>query len=170
MIEIKKTGIESIPVISALAKKIWPVAYKYMISEEQIEYMLWMMYSDKSLEHQISALHHQFIIAYDTDKTEAVGFASYSKKENDTENTYRLHKLYICIECQGRGIGKSLLNYIIHETSLLGADQLELNVNKRNKAFDFYIKNGFHILRKEKLDIGHGYYMDDYVMVFQLAK
>ena len=31
-------------------------------------------------------------------------------------------------------------------------------------AINFYKKNGFQIIREEDVDIGNGYYMNDYVM------
>ena len=44
------------------------------------------------------------------------------------------------------------------------ATDLELNVNRHNKAINFYKKLGFIITMEEDIDIGNGYYMNDYVM------
>jgi ribosomal protein S18 acetylase RimI-like enzyme len=43
-----------------------------------------------------------------------------------------------------------------------------LNVNRNNKALGFYQKFGFVILREEDIDIGNGYFMNDYIMVCKL--
>ena len=52
----------------------------------------------------------------------------------------------------------------------LGANRLVLNVNKRNeKAIRAYRRNGFTIVESEKIDIGNGFVMDDYVMAKELA-
>jgi ribosomal protein S18 acetylase RimI-like enzyme len=39
-----------------------------------------------------------------------------------------------------------------------------LQVNRANKAKFFYDKLGFTIRKEEKFDIGHGFFMDDYIM------
>ena len=41
---------------------------------------------------------------------------------------------------------------------------LSLNVNCHNKAIQFYEKMGFRHVGSEKIDIGQGYVMDDFVM------
>lgn len=110
-------------------------------------------------------LHHKFIIVYDSDRP--VGFASYSLKAN-CENIFRLHKIYILHQLQGKGIGKFMLNKIIDDVKPEGAKFLELNVNRNNKALEFYKKFGFKIISQEDIDIDNGYFMNDYVMNLKL--
>lgn len=43
-----------------------------------------------------------------------------------------------------------------------------LNVNKKNPAAAVYRHMGFQLLREEKNDIGNGFYMDDYVFLYQI--
>jgi ribosomal protein S18 acetylase RimI-like enzyme len=43
-----------------------------------------------------------------------------------------------------------------------------LQVNKDNKAVEFYKKVGFHIEKEALFDIGHGFVMDDYIMAYWL--
>ncbi len=166
MTEIKKVGKDSLQRIAELAKSIWPSAYKEVISKEQIDYMLELMYSKKALNHQLENLQHQFIIAY-KDGT-PIGFAAYSPKIPEEKSLYRLHKLYISISLHGKGIGKKLIQYIIDDIKPNGATHLELNVNRNNKAIGFYSKLGFEITRSELLDIGNNFFMDDYIMTLSL--
>ena len=44
-----------------------------------------------------------------------------------------------------------------------------LNVNRRNKAKQFYEHLGFTIISEEDIDIGQGYFMNDYVMEKKLV-
>ncbi|RYD70869.1 MAG: N-acetyltransferase, partial [Sphingobacteriales bacterium] len=44
---------------------------------------------------------------------------------------------------------------------------LQLNVNKNNKAKDFYLKAGFTVKEPVKIDIGGGYFMDDFVLEYK---
>jgi diamine N-acetyltransferase len=155
MITIVKRGSESIPIIQGLSHLIWPETYRHILSAEQISYMLDMMYSDESLSEQITLKHHQFIIAYDDNKP--VAFSSYGLKP-ETENVYRLHKLYILPGLQGKGIGKLLIQFIIND----------IKVNKKNEAIWFYRKLGFKIMGEEKIEIGRRFFVEDYIMAMSL--
>lgn len=164
MIIVEKVSTEAIPVIRLLAKITWAVAYKEILSPEQLQYMLELIYSESALQKQIKEQQHQFILAKDTETNESVGFASYSIKNTIEPQTFRLHKLYVDPGQQGKGTGKILLDFIIADIKTADADTLELNVNRYNKALSFYQKTGFHIIREEDIDIGSGYFMNDYVM------
>ena len=161
MISVKKVGTESIPTIQELAQVTWAVAYASIITPEQMNYMLDLFYSTNSLQQQMQK-GHQFIIAWE--EGAAVGFASYSPKSEDEPFVYRLHKIYIDPKQQGKGIGKYLLDFIIGDIKPKAATDLELNVNRFNKALGFYQKLGFTIINEEDIDIGNGYFMNDYIM------
>ena len=49
-----------------------------------------------------------------------------------------------------------------------GYGKIFLNVNKKNPAAAVYRHMGFQLLREEKNDIGNGFYMDDYVFLYQI--
>ena len=70
----------------------------------------------------------------------------------------------MCIRDRGKGIGKQVIDYIKEKVVLSNNLALFLNVNKFNKAKDFYQKYGFQIIKEEVIDIGNNYIMDDYVM------
>ncbi len=161
--EIKKVGVECIPTIKQLAELIWPEAYGKIISAAQLRYMLDLIYSETALNNQIEK-GHQFILAIENN--EAIGFASFSQKNEIENTTFRLHKIYVLPNT--KGIGSFLLSYVCNESIKLGATLLELNVNKYNPAMQFYLKKGFTVLKDEVIDIGEGYVMDDYVMVLAL--
>lgn len=161
MIEIKKAGAENIQVIQDLAKITWAISYASIISPEQMEFMLDLFYSTTSLKKQMQN-GHCFIIAWS--ENFPWGFASYSRKFTENEETYRLHKLYLAPDCQGKGVGKQLIVQVLNDIRPIGANCLELNVNRANKAFGFYQRLGFSIVREEDIDIGNGYFMNDYVM------
>ena len=165
MPRVKKVGAESIPIIQELAQNTWAVAYASIITPVQMRYMLDLFYSDIALQKQIQD-GHRFILALDEETP--VGFASYSPKYINDPLVYRLHKLYIKPNQQGKGIGNHLLDFIISDIKPLQAAQLELNVNRQNNAIGFYKKYGFTILKEEDIAIGDGYFMNDYVMGFGL--
>lgn len=161
MLTLRKADTKDIPIIRALTFAIWPQTYGHILTKGQLDYMLEMMYSPASLEQQMLKQQHNFIIAYEDEQP--VGFASYSTKDNNT-TAYKLHKIYVLTSMQGKGTGKKILDYIIHAIQPAGAQTLELNVNRYNPAKKFYEKMGFTVLKTEDIDIGNGYFMNDYVM------
>ncbi|MBK7434411.1 MAG: GNAT family N-acetyltransferase [Chitinophagaceae bacterium] len=168
MITVETAGTESIPAIQELAQKTWAVAYASILPPEQMSYMLDLFYSNEALQQQMQR-GHRFILALE--ENVPAGFASFSPKMigdedpgTSSKTIFRLHKLYVDPIQQGKGIGKLLLDHIIQAIKPLGATELELNVNRSNPAISFYKKNGFSITREEDIDIGNGYFMNDYVM------
>lgn len=158
MVSVKKVGTEAIPVIKNLANIIWPATYSELITPQQVDYMMELIYSNASLQKQIHN-GHQFIVAYEA--ATPVAFASYSARENNPA-VFKLHKIYILPNQQGKGIGKTLINYIVQD--IAPSSSLQLNVNRHNKALQFYQKIGFRIIGEEDIDIGSGFYMNDYIL------
>jgi len=165
MISIKEGGLKDLPVINNLAHAIWPAAYSAILSPEQLTYMLDNIYALASLENQFLHLHHKFIIAYN--ENVPVGFASFSPEEEESL-VFHLHKIYVLPRQQGSGTGKMLLDYVINKIKEGGATSLTLNVNRYNKARFFYEKRGFIIAQEVDIDIGEGYFMNDYIMELSL--
>lgn len=151
---------EQLAIVKNLAYKIWPNAYETILSKAQLDYMLEMIYSIDSLEKQFDKGHIFLLIE---DDQNFIGFASYEINCNNSNKT-KLQKLYVLPEIQGKGIGKQVIDYIKEKVVLSNNLALFLNVNKFNKAKDFYQKYGFQIIKEEVIDIGNNYIMDDYVM------
>jgi ribosomal protein S18 acetylase RimI-like enzyme len=158
VLNIRTATIEDIPLIRQLTFKVWPQTYATLLSQEQIDYMLELMYSEASLKQQMES-GSRFIIAYD--ENDPVGFASYQEIK---PAIWKLHKLYILSSQQGKGSGRFVIDHIIKEIGQQKARALQLQVKKDNKAKKFYDKIGFSVIEEIRLDIGNGYVMDDYIM------
>jgi diamine N-acetyltransferase len=148
-----------IPLIRALALAIWPVTYQHILSTEQLDYMLDLIYSEQALGEQMQQGHH-FMLMYN--KHQPIGFADYSPLSE--QGVYKLHKIYVSTHQQGKGLGKILILKIMDEVKKKGAATLELNVNRYNKAKHFYEKMGFTVHKEVDIPIGQGYFMNDFVM------
>jgi GNAT superfamily N-acetyltransferase len=163
MLSVTKATTADIPLIRQLTFAIWPQTYSSIISKEQINYMLEQMYNPATLEKQMEEDGCTFIIVHDD--AEPVAFASY----NETEpQLWKLNKIYILQSQQGKGTGKFIINYITDEIKTKQAKALQLQVNRQNKAKDFYERLGFKIIKTADFDIGNGYFMNDYVMELPL--
>jgi diamine N-acetyltransferase len=161
LLQIKTATNADIELIHNLGKLSFYPTYLPFISEAQVEYMFDMMYSHESLQQQMNEKQHFFLIAYL--EQNAVGFISYELNCAD-QNACKVHKLYILPNVQTKGLGKLLLEKVVLEA--LGAQQqsIILNVNRYNKAVHFYKHLGFCIYAEEDIDIGNGYFMNDYEM------
>ncbi|WP_298734009.1 GNAT family N-acetyltransferase [uncultured Chitinophaga sp.] len=157
---IREATTTDITLIQELTERIWRPTYQHILSAEQIDYMIDLMYSTASLRRQMEALEHQFILLYDG--TTAIGFAAYST--TDAAGIYKLHKIYLDGGYQGKGVGKFLINAVITRVKAQQGHILELDVNRHNKARHFYEKQGFVVVKEKDTDIGQGYLMNDYVM------
>lgn len=146
--------------VQKIAHLTWPDTFKEILSPEQIDYMLNWMYNIDTLSNQLEAGHHFYIL---TDDGEDLGFIGV-QPHYPTKIETKLHKIYILPSCQGKGAGVLLMKKA-EEIALTSCTQyLVLNVNRYNRATDFYKKIGFEITKEEDIDIGNGYLMEDYIM------
>lgn len=160
MIKIKQATSEDIPVIKKLAYDIWPGTFAKILSEEQISYMLELMYSLDSLEDQFQK-GHRFILV--SDNNTQVGFAGYEMNYKNLPKT-KIHKIYVTHNTQGKGVGRKIIEHFSHIASKHQNHTLVLNVNRFNPAVKFYKKIGFTIINTEDINIGNGFLMEDFVM------
>jgi len=163
MMTIRKAKEEDLELIRLIAAETWPSTYLDIIGQEQITYMLDKMYNRGELLKQLMD-GHIFLIA--EDGTQPFGFAGYSVSDHE-KRIFKLHKLYVLPSAHGKGAGKFLINEVFNQVKDAGATALELNVNKDNKAKDFYLKGGFSVKDAVKIDIGGGFFMDDYIMEYR---
>lgn len=159
-LSIRPADLDDINIIGFLAQQIWPKTYGDILPPEQLQYMLNLFYSPASLRRQMLEDRHQFLILEEAE--EPIGFASWSVTPEP--GVYKLHKIYVLPGRQGKGLGAMILQFIFDDIRPEGAVTLRLNVNRYNKARQFYEKMGFVVVKEENVPIGNNYFMNDYVM------
>jgi ribosomal protein S18 acetylase RimI-like enzyme len=147
--------------IQQIAHLTWFPTFEDILSVEQIQYMLEMMYSIDAIIEQVEVKGHVFLLA--KEEANCLGYASYETNYKGTNKT-KIHKIYILPSAQGRGVGKSLMDKIVEVAKKNENFALSLNVNKHNKAIHFYEKIGFEKVGAENIDIGNGFLMEDLIM------
>ncbi len=166
MVEFKKIEITDWAKIQKIAYETWPNTFGQVIPEEQINYMLQLIYNEESLKKQILEKSHNFILA--EKDNQPLGFTSYEINYN-SEPQLMIHKLYILPATQGLGIGTKFLNLLSGIAQVNKNNQLSLKVYYENtKAIGFYEKYGFKKIGTETTDIGNNYNVLDNVMVKKL--
>lgn len=164
---MRKAVLEDIPAIRAMAEVVFRDTYKEILSPEQMEYMMDMMYSEESLLRQMTEDGHIFFICED------LGYVSYHFQERLPEgvDVYHLEKIYVMPSEQGSGLGRELFEMVVSEvrSQASGPARIELNVNRNNKAVTFYQHLGMHVARQGDFPIGNGFYMNDYIMSLEVV-
>ena len=154
------TTPESLQIIRDIAADIWPKTFAEILSPEQIAYMMEMMYAPEVMEKELATGYHFEIIRIDGSPS---GYFSWSPC--DAPMTAKLHKLYLLQKFHSMGIGSTMLKQVEMRAKNAGFARLRLNVNKYNeRAKKSYIRNDFTTVDSVKIDIGNGFFMDDFVM------
>lgn len=150
--------------LELFAAEIWREHYPPIIGEAKVEYMLKTFQSATALEKQQREGIHFFWIQ------SARGRAGYLAIKHEPDSVYLfVSKFYVHQAYRGKGYGSwamSQLKDLTAERQLAG---LELTVNRYNaSAIAFYKREGLQHLRDQCIHIGGGFFMDDYVMRFEL--
>ena len=157
-IEIRRAGVADIETLRELAREIWFDHYPAIIGWSQVHYMLERGYAAhviadeiaRGVEWRLASVHGS-----------ACGFAAWESFGDEV----KLHKLYVRRSLRVAGVGKALVAALAADSSERGARVVYLAVNKRNRiAIRAYLRLGFAFRRAMRVDIGHGFAMDDYEM------
>lgn len=150
--------------IPQLANEIWNDTYTKIISKEQMDYMLGMMYNEQAILDSVANGEHWEILKADNIP---VGYIHF--KEED--HKIFLSKIYLKQDEQYKGLGQLMMNHVIDFATNADKDSIYLTVNKENKkAIHFYERNGFRNIKAEVFEIGEGYVMDDFIFEKTLNK
>ena len=146
--------------VRKIADVIWPETFKDILSPEQIRYMMQMMYAPEVMSRELAEGFSFNIVLADG---RAAGYVVYSAYGED--GTAKLHKVYLLNDFHRQGIGQKMLEYVCRRCRERGFSSVLLAVNKQNlPAQKAYLRHGFIMEKAVKCDIGHGFFMDDYLM------
>ena len=149
---------EEAHLIHELVHQIYPPTYKHILSDDQIQFMLEKNYTISSLYEAMDSGQDFFLIWDDQDNP--VGFMAV---KSNMQDVLRIEKLYLLPETQGKGFGSEFIAFAEGIAINSKKSILELNVNRGNHAYYFYLKKGFKVI--QEVDIPYyGYILDDYVM------
>lgn len=162
MISITEATEADLPIIQSIAHRTWPNTFAEILSPTQMGYMLEMMYSLDALRAQVNN-HHIFLLAKDGVRNEYLGYISYELNYKGQPLT-KIHKIYLLPASQGKGVGRLLIDCVMDRAIRQHNNRLGLNVNRNNKAIQFYERMGFAVVGQENIDIGDGFVMEDFVM------
>ena len=166
--DIRRAGTADIPTIHEMAEVVFRQTYRTILSPDQLDFMMEWMYAPHNLEDQICRQGHTYYLA--TEKGTPAGYVSFNREQDaqDGKRTFHLQKIYVMPQYQGQGLGSLLFDHALDSIRQLGGERVELNVNRGNPALQFYLHKGMKKARQGDFPIGHGYYMNDYIMSLDL--
>lgn len=151
---------ESLSRIRTISDDIWPKTFRDILSQEQIRYMMKMMYAPEVMEKELAEGYSFDLLLVDGKDAGYMVYAPY-----DEPGTMKLHKLYLLEEYHGKGYGQRMISHVMEEALARGFTSIILAVNKRNlRAKKAYDRAGFTVEKAVRIDIGNGFFMDDYWM------
>lgn len=146
-----------------LAKEIWEEYYPTIITQEQIHYMIDTFQSAEAIKNQIQEGMQYYLAISNEDE---IGYLAYAAEK---DCSLFLSKIYIKRNFRNRGKGREMFAFILGQAQKQKLKTVRLSVNKNNTAsVEKYLKMGFSITDSVVKDIGNGFYMDDYVMAYEV--
>ncbi len=155
---------EDIYVLSTLAKEIWEQHFTPIIGGDQVAYMVDKFLSVPAVTKQLSEGYRYYLIEVDGIPQGFTGIHA----EN---GALFLSKLYLRQSMRGRGIARTAMNFLVDICKAQGLQKIWLTCNRHNdNTLAVYRHMGFETVKEQKADIGGGFYMDDYIMEYQVTE
>ncbi len=158
---IRIIGPDELPVVIALARRIWNAYYPGIISQAQIDYMLAVWYDEGAMRREMSGRGVTYALIERGGAP--VGYVGFETQPESS--VLFLSKLYLLPEQHGQGAGRLALEWVRAQARARGDTVLRLRVNKKNApAIRAYLRAGFIFVEDICSDIGNGFVMDDFLM------
>lgn len=158
---IRKATIADYEFIYNIAIVTWESTYGDILTADQFNYMINLMYSPDAIKNQMTEKGHHFYMVEDN-AGKPFGFCSY--EINHEPGKTKIHKLYVLPQTHGKGVGRAFTDLVEDAAKQNNNTSIILNVNRFNPAYHFYLKVGFLNRGEDNVDIGNGYLMEDYLM------
>ncbi len=159
---IPVTNEELVLSLSAVADDIWHEYFTPIIGEAQVDYMLEKFLSPDALIEQINSGYEYFLFSYE------YTFAGFAGVHEEDGKLF-LSKLYVHKDFRGKKIGSYMFQKFVELCKLRGLTKIWLTCNRNNEnTLAIYEHLGFKRVREEKADIGNGFYMDDYILEYDI--
>lgn len=149
--------------LSKLADEIWHQHFPCILTDEQIDYMVYNFQSEQAMNSQLENGYEYYFLNADNENQGYFGI----QPQND--GTLFLSKLYLRKSYRGNGFARQAFEFIKEICKKRGYKSIWLTVNKHNDdTIAIYKRFGMEIIRSQVADIGNGFVMDDYVFEYKI--
>jgi ribosomal protein S18 acetylase RimI-like enzyme len=145
IVSAKETDVDE---IRQLLCKVWTDTFHGILSEHVVTEISLTAYDSQLLKSQLQNPSIEFLIAKSTNE-KIVGVINAKQDEEVLD----INRLYVDPAFQGQGIGSRLIDEMTGKFPLAKKIILEV-VEKNTRSINFYLKNNFSIIGKNKSQIG----------------
>jgi ribosomal protein S18 acetylase RimI-like enzyme len=157
---MRPCSIDDAKELSEMAWDIWMEYYPSVVRGDNIEYILNKFQTEEAIRQQILDGYVYFFIL---DGDIKAGYASFQPRGD----ALYISKYYVSKDFRGKGLGSKAMEYMVEKGKEMKMRKAFLNVNRFNTlSINVYEHLGFVIVKEDKIDIGDGYFMDDYLMEY----
>ena len=154
---------EQIRETAALASQIWRQHFTPIIGKNQVEYMLTKFQSYSAIKAQIEQDGYEYFQCLANGVL--AGYAGIHEKDH----ALFLSKLYIYEQFRGYHLATEALKFLVALCKTRGLNCIWLTCNKHNDTtLAIYDHLGFRIVDEQVADIGNGFVMDDYILMYEI--
>lgn len=161
---LEKVTHDIIQQTADLAHKIWNQHFPPIIGQEQVDYMVRNLQSSEAIANQIKDGYEYFLMS---DENLKIGYLAI--KADLEKSKMMISKLYLDSSARGADHGKFMLDFVVNECRERGINTIWLTVNRHNSGpIEWYKRRGFVVTEEKKMDIGNGFFMDDFIMEYRV--
>lgn len=155
MTKIRKAEVDDAPAIAAVHVTAWRETYRGIVADDVLNNLSIQRRTEQwinSLSDESHAYHRAFVAEVNG---QVVGFAGYGAPQlKDTGFDGELFALYLLKMAHGSGIGRLLVQSVVHELKESGCKSMMVWVLKDNPARGFYERLGGEYLYEKPIEIG----------------
>ena len=146
--------------MSRLATGIMKKHYDPIVGSATNDHMLEKYQSVRGITQEIDGGAEYYFADLDG---KSVGFIAVDAKEN----YLYLSKFYLDMDHRGKGYASEMMAFVKNYAKERGLDKIKLNVNADNtNSVAVYKRFGFEVVEEYQRDVGDGFSVHDFVMVF----
>jgi GNAT superfamily N-acetyltransferase len=147
-LNIRKVGVEQIQEVRDIGIKSYLPHYTHLWKPDGIEWYMERCFGDKSLRKDFSDPNIEYYIV--ENDGENIGIVKLVLKKAlpdfDIENALYLEKIYFVKEWTGKGVGRKLIEFVLHRAEELRRDYVWLMaMDTSAKPIEAYEKAGFTV-------------------------
>ena len=151
---------EDIENMSKLATGIMKKHYDPIVGSKTNDHMLEKYQSVRGITEEIDGGAEYYFVCLDK---ESIGFVAVDPK---VDYLY-LSKFYLALDYRGKGYASEMMAFVKDYAKARGLDKIKLNVNADNvNTVGAYKHFGFEVVEEYQRDVGDGYSVHDYVMIY----
>jgi len=172
MISIRACTLEDAYVLQKISRHTYKDTFASMNTEANMKAYLEEAYDLDKLKQELSNEESFFYFIYQDDKLSGYSKLNEGNAQTDIYDPISLEveRIYVLKDCQGKGIGRYLMNKAVEIASQRNKFYMWLGVWEKNKkALEFYKRSGFYRIGTHPFIMGDEV-QNDYILRKDLDK